>query len=215
MAYAGPLFSDIRQRTNYLLGDETASTSGTIDSSINESVNDILNVYPFSWNRTSTTGSLSTGAFTIETDYNPKWRLYDVRIVVSGAGNDHIFKEIDPRDRDSYDSSHYVYWITSTAAGVYTFNTPVQSGTVAYFYHFFPSPMTAASDTCIVKDVEAVSLMSASKHWINDERNQALSHDYEDKASARIQSMYAADLNFGTGFSQEGIVASNSGLSRR
>lgn len=214
MAYARPLFSDIRQRTNYLLGDETATTSSTLDSSINATVNDIIQVYPFSWDLTSTTGSLTAGAFSLATNYIPKWRLYDVRITVSSTNDDHIFNEIDPRDRDQYDSTRYVYWITSTAAGVYTFNTPVQAGTVTYFYYYFPSPMTAASDACLVTDVEAVALLTASKHWINDERNQALSHDYEDKGKARVDNLYAQDLNFGPGFNQDSVVALNRGLTR-
>ncbi len=214
MSYARPLFSDIRQRTNYLLGDETATTYATLDSSINNAVNDIVQVFPFSWDLTSTTGSLTTGTFTLATNFIPKWRLYDVRIVVSSTNDDHIFTEIDPRDRDKYDSTQYVYWITSTGAGVYTFNSTIQTGTVTYFYYYFPSPMTAAGDACLITDVEAVSLLAASKHWINDERNQALSHDYEDKATGRIKDMYAQDLNFGVPFNQEGVTSMNVGLTR-
>jgi hypothetical protein len=215
MAYARPLFSDVRQRANYLLGDETAGTYATLDSSINLSVNDYLLAYPFSWDITSTTGSLSSGTFSLATNYIPKWGIDDARIVVSSTNDDHIFKPIDFRDRDQYGSDQYVYWITSTAAGVYTFNTPIQTGTVTYYYHYFPVPMSAPSDPCLVVDVEAVALFAASKHWINDERNQALSHDYEDKAKARVDAAYAQDLNFGTGFLQESVASMNPGLTQR
>lgn len=198
-------FSTLRQRFNYLVGDTSSSTSGIIDSHINAAIADICNAYPFSWNITNTNGTTIASSnteysqFNIASDYNPKWHMHDVRITASVAGQDKRFTEVVINDQNIYASGSYKYWITyDTANKVYVFNCTEPVGTlVTYYYYFKPVTMTAVSDSSIVPDSEAVCYLAASKNWLTDERNQALSTYYKQEASTRIQSMYQTDNAFG------------------
>lgn len=201
-------------QTRFLaLVDET-TISATHKSHINYSIKDILNAFPFSWDLTTANLTLSSGTANLPSDYNPKWRIHDARVVNSSTSDDNIFTEIDPRDRDSYSSSDYVYWITYSA-GTYVFNTPTQSGTVAIYYYTLPSDLSGESDVCIVPDGEAVALLAASKHFLGEDQDERLKDLYEKEAGGRIQSMYSQDLNFGPTTLEYSKISGNSSLTTR
>jgi hypothetical protein len=213
-------FSTIQQRVNYLIGDTSATTQAIINSHINASVNDITNAYPFSWDITKTTGAITGSApeysFNLAADYNPKWHLMDARIVGTNTGDDHIFEEIVINDRDQYSPGTYKYWITyNTSSQVYVFNTKESSGTVTYYYYFKPATLSAAGDFTVIPDTEALCYLAASKNWLTDERNQALTELYKQEASARIQSMWQTDNSFGAVPVESTVVDWNPWLSTR
>lgn len=186
------IFSAIQSRCAYLRGLSTWGTSSvddtTINSHINASILDIVNFFPFSWDRTTANLTLTAGVSNLPTDYNPKWGLYDARI------GDNIFRQIDPVDKAIYSATDYVYWITyDNSNKVYVFNTPTQTGTVAIIYYFIPTALSGSSDVCLVPDPEAVAYLASSKMWIGDERNEALKMDYEQESQQRIKSLIQAD----------------------
>lgn len=220
MAGSLPSFSLIRRRYNYLIGNSDYTTTNAInDSNINAAVQDFLNLYPYTWNVATTTGSLTTGTFSVAADFNPHWHLLDARVVNSGAGDDYIFTEVPIQDRDAYQSGDYVYWLTyDTSTKRYIFNTHTQSGTVRYYYYFFPDLMAASSDaaaqavTCIIPDGEAVAYLAAAKNWIGDERNQSLAANYMAEGLKRAALLYSHDMQFGPNFSEGTVVDDNPGL---
>lgn len=201
-------------QTRFLaLVDET-TISDTHKSHINYAIKDILNAYPFSWDLTSTTLTLSSGTANLPSTYNPKWRIYDARVTASSTADDHIFTEIDPKDRDSYGSDDYVYWITYSA-GTYVFNTPVQSGTVTIYYYTIPADLSGDSDACIVPDAECVAFLAASKHFIGEDQDKNLKDLYQEEADKRIKSLYSQDLNFSPHNYEYSKVSYNSSLTDR
>lgn len=215
-----PTLSVLRQRFNYLIGDTTSTTSGIIDSHLNSAILDITNAYPFSWNVKQTTGNIIGSGpyytFSLVTDYNPKWHITDARIVQIGVGNDNIFQEVVPQDRDVYALQSYKYYLLyDTVANAYTFNTPESSGTVTYQYNFIPSTLINPADICIIPDVEAVCYLAASKNWLTDERNTSLMTLYKQEASTRIQSLWQTDNAFGPTPSVGSPVDDNLYLTRR
>lgn len=213
-------FATLRQRVNYLIGDTSSTTQAIIDSHINNSIKDICNAFPFSWNITQTTGAIAGSApyyaFNLATDYNPIWHTKDARILTTAVGGDSIFEEIDPVDRDNWPIGSYKWYVLyDTINHVYTFNTPESSGTVTYQYYFLPTTLSAVGDLCIVPDTEAVCYLAASKNWVTDERNQGLSQLYKQEASTRIQSLYQKDNSFGPVPSEGSAVDYNPYLLRR
>lgn len=211
MAYT---FNNIQTRYLYLIGDTSSAVADTPGKShINYAVQDICNAFPFSWNIDDEDLVLSAGTANLPTNYNPKWHLLDARIVNSGTGDDYVFTEKPISERDRYSDNQYIYWITfNSTTNRYVFNTHTQTGTVKIFYHFFPTDMSALADTCVVPDAEAVAYLAASKNWIGDERNQALSSDYEQKAGQRIQALWVADQQFGPVYEAGSILDYNSQL---
>lgn len=215
-----PLFSFLRQRTNYLIGDTSSTTQGIIDSHINQAIADICNAYPFSWNIKQATGVIAGSApyyaFNLATDYNPIFHLFDARIITTQVGGDSIFEEIVSQDRDNWPTGTYKWYpLYDTTNNVYTFNTPETSGTVTYQYNFSPATLSGVSDVCIVPDAEAVCYLAASKNWITDERNQGLSQTYKQEASTRIESLWQKDNSFGAVPLEGSIVDYNPYLLRR
>lgn len=214
-------FSTLRQRVNYLIGDTSNTTAAIIDSHINAAIADITNAYPFSWNKTTATGVIGGSApyytFNLASDYNPKWHLDDARIqITTSVGQDHLFEEIVPQDRNNYPIGTYKYYLTyDTSNKVYVFSTPESSGSVLYFYYFKPVILSNPADSCIIPDTEAVCYLAASKNWLTDERNQALTQLYKQEASTRIQSMWATDNSFGPTPSEGSVVDYNAYLLRR
>ena len=190
-----PILSAIQQRYLDLIGQPT----GTIDSfgtrNINGAINDIVNRYSFSWNLDSADLTLAAGVADLPTDYNPRWGLTDARIVVSEDNNDQVFTQIPVYDRDKYSADDYVYWITPDPANnKYIFNSKAQTGTVTVYYNVLPTDLSAASDPCIVPDLEAVSYLAASKNWIGSERDTELKREYEQMAKQYIDALYFRDL---------------------
>jgi len=202
----------LQTQTRFLALVDESTISTTHKSHINYAIKDILNAYPFSWDLTTTGLTLSSGTANLPSTYNPKWRIYDARLVASSTSDDSIFTEIDPIDRDSYSSTDYVYWITYSA-GTYVFNTPVQSGTVTIYYYTIPTDLSGDSDVCIVPDAECVAFLAASKHFIGEDQDDKLKEMYEKEADKKIKSMYAQDLNFGPQIYQQSIVSDNSSIS--
>jgi hypothetical protein len=201
-------------QTRFLaLVDESAITS-THKSHINYAIKDIINAFPFSWDLTSTDLTLAAGTSNLPSTYNPKWRIYDARITASSTSDDNIFTEIDPKDRDRYGSSDYVYWITNNA-GTFVFNTPTQTGTVTIYYYTLPTDLSGDSDACVVPDAEAVALMAASKHFLGEDQDDKLREMYQKEAGSRIKEMYSQDLNFGPKVYESSIVSSNDSLTTR
>lgn len=191
--------SNIHDRYNYLIGETTTLANDTNGvAQINSSIKDILNRAPFNWSIGTETLTLSSGISNIDSTFNRQWGIQDARIVNSGTGDDYVFTEIPVRKRDSYDSDSYVYWLTYSS-GVYVFNSLTQSGSVVVYYNIIPADLAAATPTgiCIVPDGEAVAYLAASKNWVADERNLALSKEFSAEAEKRIKNMIANDLNFG------------------
>lgn len=207
---AAPTFSTIKQRYMDLIGqpDGTITSFGT--RNINRAIRDIINRYPFSWNVKTGTGSLSSGAFTLPSDYNPASPI-DARIVHTDSHDDHIFTRIDVWDRDNYTDDNYVYWILPNSANPdeWTFNTHVQTGTVTLHYYFLPTDLSADADKCIIPDLEAVAYLAASKNWIGSERNIELKREYELEADKYINAMYFRDLQASDSVSLRSIAGAN------
>lgn len=204
-------YLQVRTRTQYLRGEEDTYGDTVINDHIQYAILDILNEYPFSWDITSANLTLSSGIASLPSTYNPKWKIKDARITVSSTQDDHVFTEINIDDRDKYSSSDYVYWITYSA-GTFTFNTPVQTGTVAIYYYYNPAAMSGDSDACIVPDGEAVAYLAASKMYVGDERNIEMKEDYKKEAKDRVQSMWIADNMFGPTITEGSVLDYNSQL---
>jgi hypothetical protein len=207
-------FGDIQGRYQILKGDTTSTTADvTGKSHINWSVKDILNRHPFSWSLKTANLTLSSGTANLPTDINPKWSINDARIAGSSQGDDHIFTQIDIKDRDRYSSDNYVYWITwDSSNNVFVFNTHTQTGTVAIYYNHLPADMTLTTAYCLIPDGELVAYKAASKNWIGDERNVELKKEYDKESEDRIKSLIQADLMFGPDTIQGSVVDLNSGL---
>ena len=207
-------YQTIRKRTAYLRGetDYTTSTANTvINDHINYEIKEICNQFPFSWNLTSADLTLSSGVATMPTDYNPKWRIYDARIVGSNKMDDTKFSEIPIENRDDYQNTS-VYWMTyDTTAETYIFNTPTQSGTVTIYYYFIPADLSADADVCLVPDGEAVAYGAASKMYIGDERNIELKKDYGMEAQRRIQALWSGDNMFAPTYLERSVAGDNLG----
>ena len=210
-----PTFLQIQTRYMYLRGENDVATITDVDKShLNYAIKDILNAFPFSWSLNTTTLTLSAGTASLPSDFNPIWGIYDARVSTAGQGNDNVFELIDVKDRDYFGSIDYNYWLTNSS-GTYTFNTPIQTGTVTIYYYSLPTDLSGTTDNCIVPDGEAVAYLAASKMWIGDERNQALKVDYEKEAESRIQDMYNRDLNFGPKIYESSLPSENSVLNSR
>ena len=208
---AAPIFSDLKQRYLDLIGQSDGTITDFGKRNINRAIRDILNRYNFSWNVKTGTGTLSSGVFTLPSDYNPAQQL-DARIVVTD-GRDHVFTRVEVWERDSYTDADYVYWILPNASNPdeWTFNTHVQTGTVTLHYYFIPSDLSADADKCVVPDIEAVSYLAASKNWIGSERNVELKREYEDEANKYISAMYFRDMQTSDGIQLRTNVAANIG----
>lgn len=208
--------TQIQTRYAYLIGESSTTNLTAVDTShINAAVKDICNRYPFSWNLTTETLTLSSGTSNLATNYNPDWHLNDARISNTGTGNDNVFTEITVAERDSYSSDDYVYWITfNTSTERYIFNSQTQSGSVVTYYQFIPTDLSTGAQVCIVPDGEAVAYLAASKNWIGDERNITLKQEYEQEAEKRIASMIQRDVGFGPALRMGSIVDSNAQLRR-
>jgi len=194
-------FENICKRTQYLRGESDYSTAGTdltiVKDHINYTVQDILNIWPFTWDLTTANLTLAAGVATMPLNYNPKWHIKDARIVASDDSDDTIFSEIRIEDRDEFTADEYRYWITyDTATETYIFNSKTLTGTVTIYYNFIPTDMSATTDVCVVPDGEAVAYIAAAKMWVGDERNEKLKDDYEAEGLKRIQTLKEADFNF-------------------
>lgn len=212
-------FTTIQKRTAYLMGESDYTTSNDDktfrDDHINQSIQDIINAYPFSWNVTSEDLTLSSGTSNLATDYNPKWHLKDARIENSGTSDDDIFTEVPITDRDNADTDNgvYAYWITyDNSTKRYIFNSNKSSGTVTVYYYFLPETLSSDSDVSVVPDAEAVAYLAAAKMWLGDERNEKLQKNFEQEAALRIQQMYKTDQSFGPVYTQGSVVDLNSDL---
>jgi len=203
----------LRKRTTYLRGETDYSVANNlvICDHINNEIKEICNQFPFSWNLTSATLALSAGTADLPTNYNPKFRIYDARIVGANTADDVRFSEIPIEDRDNFQNTS-VYWITyNTTTSKYVFNTPTQTGSIVIFYYFIPTDLSADGDVCIVPDGEAVAYGASSKMYIGDERNVPLKQDYEQESQKRIQSLWNADNMFGPVYAERSIAGDNLG----
>lgn len=211
-------YVQIKRRTAYLRGETdytTSSANTVIDDHINATIQDAVNLYPYSFTLSTSTLTLSSGTANLPTDYNPKWHLKDARIVNSSQADDSIFTEIDPVDRDLYADSDYVYWITyNSSTQRYIFNTLTQTGSVAIYYYALPTNLSSDSDVCVIPDAEMVAYGAAGKMWVGDERNTELATMYENEYRQRAQALYHADQSFGPVESQGTIIRMNSRLRR-
>ncbi|MHB8482774.1 MAG: phage adaptor protein [Nitrospiria bacterium] len=208
MATSLPTLATLRQRYQYMRGETDYTTVvATNDSNINQAIWDILNLYDFTWNRTTTTGTISSLAFNLADDYNPTWHISDARIVNPSIGDDYIFREIPVQDRDFFDTNEYVYWLTMTAAtGISVFNTNQTAGTVTYTYQYIPVALVNATDVCIIPDAEAVAMFALAKNWVGDERDVALADRYEAMAKARLDALYQKEVAFGALYSENTLI---------
>jgi hypothetical protein len=207
---AAPTFSTLTQRYLDLIGQPDGTITDFGKRNINRAIRDVINRYPFSWNIKTGTGTLSSGVFTLPTDYNPASPI-DARIVVDG--DDHIFTRIEVWDRDTYTDADYVYWVLPNASNPdeWTFNTHVQTGDVTLHYYFLPADLSADADKCIIPDIESVSYLAASKNWIGSERNVELKREYELEADKYINAMYFRDLQASDSMAVQSIVGINLG----
>jgi len=205
-------FLTVRKRVNHLIGEtnyNTKAKSAVIDSHINASIFDICDTFPFSWNMVTDDLTLAAGVADLPTDFNPKWRIYDARIVGVSTDNDVVFTEIPVENRNSF-QNEAVYWITyDTTSGLHIFNTPTQSGTVAVYYYSVPAELTANSDICIVPDYEAVAYLAASKLYLGSPQNAPIKAEFKAEAQKRIQAMWSSDNMFGPTYIERSIAGDN------
>jgi hypothetical protein len=192
------IYSQIQTRYQYLIGENSTTPDAIGKSHINYSIKDICNAFPFSWDLTTTDLTLTAGVATLPANYNSKWGIYDARLINATVDDDNIFTLISIADRDKYNDTDYVYWLTTNSTtGRQEFNTPLQTGTVTIYYYFVPADLTADDNVCIVPDVEAVAYLAASKYWLSDDNDTNLKQVYEQEASSRIQQMYSQQMTFG------------------
>lgn len=188
-------FLQIQNRFLYLVDESTITDIHK--SHINYAVKDIVNAFNFSWNVASSDITLASNVADLPTDYNPIWGILDARVVNSGVANDTIFVQVPIKNRDSWGSSDAKYWITyNTTTSKYVFNSPYDNSTVKVYYNFIPTDMSADGNVCIVPDGEAVAFLAASKFFLGEDQDKNIKDMYQQEASARIQRMYASDLNF-------------------
>jgi hypothetical protein len=199
---------DIETRYEYLIGntDTTADALGV--SHIQATAQDILNTFPFSWNRTTENITLAAGRAEMPADWNPIWGVEDARVVNAGNNNDDLYGGVTMTDRDA--DSNFYYWVTyDTSAQKYYFNTKTQTGTIALTYFFQHPTLSATTIKCIIPDTECVAYGAAAKNWVADERNQSLKNDYYTEYNRRVGAMYRSDLQFGPTLKARSLVSDN------
>lgn len=127
--------ADARQALANLMGEETVSTSwpSSRDNALNWSLERIARYYDFDFGKKSlniTTNS--SGQYTFLTaDGVRRDPDMDVRILVAGASNDHIFTPVDQVNFDNYSSGDYVYYLSTDATGAMTLVTSEPNSTLA------------------------------------------------------------------------------------
>jgi hypothetical protein len=209
-------FLNLRKTVNYLIGQTNYGSkidNVVIDAHINSAVKDICNRYPFSWNLKTANLTLTAGTAALSSDYNPRWHITDARIVNSSNGDDHIFAEVSVRDRDNYNSSDYVYWMsTASTTGICSINSKTLTGTVAVYYQFLPTDMSVSSDVCVIPDENAVSYLAASRLFLLDPSMKIIQKDFEDKANNHITAMWVHDCDFGPAPILNNPIDDNGGL---
>jgi hypothetical protein len=208
-----PIYSQVKTRYQYLIGENSTTPDDVGESHINYAIKDICNARPFSWNLTTTDLTLTAGVATLPANYNSKWGIQDARLINATVNDDNVFTLISIQDRDKFQDTDYVYWLTTNATtGRQEFNTPLQTGTVTIYYYFVPADLTADDNVCFIPDAEAVAYLAASKYWLSDDNDTNLKTVYEQEASSRIQQMYSQDLNFGPTPTFNSIIDYNSHL---
>lgn len=185
-------YLELRTRTQYLRGEDNVAGDTTLNSHIQYAILDILNKFPFSWDKKVV--SQATNA-NLPTDFNSKWG-------VSVNDGDQTWSQINPEDSYAY-TGQMVFWITYESDR-YKINTE-NTETLNITYSTIPTALSGDSDVCIIPDGEAVAYLAAAKMYVGDERNVELKSDYEKEANDRIQSMWTADNMFGPQL-QEGSI---------
>jgi hypothetical protein len=175
----------LRTRTQYLRGEEDVAGDTVINSHIQYAILDILNKYPFSWAKTTTSQASNAN---LPANINPKWG-----ISVNDGTNE--WTQVSPEQSYLYSNGEMVFWITYVSDRFYL-NTP-STETLNVTYSINPTALALDADVCIIPDGEAVAYLAAAKMYIGDERNADLKAVYEKDADIRIQSLISSDSMFG------------------
>lgn len=175
----------------------SASTDAVRDNMINYAQGDVYDRYPFSWLLKTTTITLASGVASLPADYNPKFMLKDARIVNASTGDDDIFQQIMPEERDDFGTDsedRLICWITyKSSDGTYSFNSNQTTGTVTIYYYNKPGDLTADADYLVCPDPMAVAYKAAAMLWIAKERDET-NHDRFDKiAENKISALIGND----------------------
>jgi Ca2+-binding RTX toxin-like protein len=126
--------TDVQTDLSYLLGEQTVPTSGIEDRTrfIQVALERAYRAYDFPMNKLTATVALVSGVATLPTTVLQD-SVLDVREVVSGSANDHIYKQVDYTESDTPTQGSYTYWLDGYE-GAYTLKTNENDATLTIRY---------------------------------------------------------------------------------
>lgn len=139
--------TDVQQDLAYLLGEQSAPSTSNSDYTvrstfIQRALERAYRAYDFPMNKLTATVSLVSGVATLPSAVMQD-SVLDVREVVAGTGNDHIYKQVSYEESDQAGSGDYGYWLTGYQ-GTYVLNS--NEGDTTLTVRYTPSaPMLNAS----------------------------------------------------------------------
>lgn len=128
--------TDVQTDLAYLLGESTLPTSGSTEDTTRTAfaqrgLERVYRYYKFPFSQANATLANVNGAISLPSDIRFAPDL-DVRVVMSGSGDDYVFDAIPYDEQDNYQQGDYKYWLTESAAGAQTLNTKESSISVPY-----------------------------------------------------------------------------------
>lgn len=173
-------YLDLKNAVSNILGRTDGATANTIrDNFINDvRREEIANRYPFSWlEKTTNLSTDSDGASDLPEDFNISHRPRDVRVVVSGSGNDDILRQVTRQEWDAYGTGDHVYYIDrNTTTDRWRINTKEESDTVRVIYYHIPATLTADTDIDIIPSKDVIANLAGARYWLSSERDET-NHD--------------------------------------
>lgn len=139
--------TDVQRDLSYLLGEQTVPTSGIDDRTrfIQVALERAYRAYDFPMNKLTATVALVSGVATLPTTVLQDSEL-DVREVVAGVANDHIYTQVDYIDADTAPQGAYTYYIDGYE-GAYTLKSPEADATLTIRYSSVVPTLNASIST--------------------------------------------------------------------
>lgn len=190
-----PTFLQEKNATANILSRTDGGTANTIrDNAINSvRQNEIANAYPFSFMRTSTSVTTSSGVIDLPANYNITHAPYDVRVVNSGQGDDYIYKVVNRELYDSFGSLDrvcFIDWNSSTSR--WRLNA-TKDETIRVIYNATPAELTADADVDNIPDLDCIAFLAAARFWLSSERDETNHDRFKQLGLKRLQQMIIMD----------------------
>lgn len=114
--------SDVQTDLAYLLGEDSAPSASAADYTkrstfIQRALERAYRAYGFPMNKLTATLTVTSGVATLPSTVMQD-SVLDLREVVSGVANDHIYRQVSYEQSDSYSVGDYAYWITGYQGGL-------------------------------------------------------------------------------------------------